>query len=128
MRALCMNYSAAFGTGAGCFGFLFKAGVTALVRGLDTRLSGLGIDADTLNRLQLGYAEACFRPSVAWRSPRLRFTLDLPLGHRRYWLGRGAQRPHAPSDALLWKPRLLAEWSPSARLSLTVVGTAGPRR
>lgn len=124
-RGFYMNHNAAFGTQAGRFAFAFKGGVAALFRGLDTRLSGTGLTIQTANRLSTGYAGVYLQPGITYRSQRLRLTLDLPAGYRRYWLHERVGDTRAPAGLVTWKPHLAAKWSPSGRLSFTASGTIG---
>lgn len=124
-RGFYMNHNAAFGTQAGRFAFAFKGGVAALFRTLDTDLSGTGLSLPTANDLSTGYAGAYLQPGITYRAPRLRLTLDLPAGYRRYRLHDRIARTQSPAGLFTWKPRLAAKWSPSGRLSLSASGTIG---
>ncbi len=124
-RAFYMNHNAAFGTQAGRFAFAFKGGVSALFRGLVTDLTGTGLGTGTANDLSAGYAGVYLQPGITYRSQRLRLTLDLPAGYRRYGLHDRIDGSRNPAGIFTWKPRFAVKWSPTGRLSLSASGTVG---
>ena len=124
-RAFYMNHNAAFGTQAGRFAFAFKGGVSALFRGLVTDLTGTGLGTGTANDLSAGYAGIYLQPGITYRSQRLRLTLDLPAGYRRYGLHDRIDGSRTPAGIFTWKPRVAVKWSPTGRLSLSASGTVG---
>lgn len=124
-HAFYMNHNAAFGVQAGRFGFSFKGGISALFRGLETDLTGTGLDIQAANDLTAGYAGIYLQPGITYRSQRLRLALDLPAGYRRYRLHDRARDTRNPAGIFTWKPRLAVKWSPTGRLSLTASGTIG---
>ena len=124
-RAFYMNHNAAFGSQIGRFGFSFKGGISALFRGFGTDLTGTGLDVRGTNDLTAGYAGIYLQPGITYRSQRLRLTLDLPAGYRRYRLHDRAGDTRNPAGVFTWKPRLAVKWSPTGRLSLTASGTIG---
>lgn len=124
-RALFMNHNAAFGMQAGRFDFAFKGGISALFRAFETDLTGTGLDMPTANDLATGYAGVYLQPGITYRSQRLRLTLDLPAGYRRYWLDDRTDQTRRPAGLFTWKPRLAVRWSPSGRLTLSAAGTIG---
>lgn len=120
-----MNHNAAFGTQAGRFAFAFKGGVSALFRGLVTDLTGTGLGTGTANDLSAGYAGVYLQPGITYRSQRLRLTLDLPAGYRRYGLHDRIDGSRTPAGIFTWKPRFAVKWSPTGHLSLSASGTVG---
>lgn len=124
-RAFYMNHNAAFGTQAGQFAFAFKGGVSALFRGLVTDLTGTGLGTGTANDLSAGDAGIYLQPGITYRSQRLRLTLDLPAGYRRYGLHDRIDGSRNPADIFTWKPRFAVKWSPTGHLSLSASGTVG---
>ena len=124
-RAFYMNHNAAFGTQAGRFAFAFKGGVSALFRGLVTDLTGTGLGTGTANDLSAGYAGVYLQPGITYRSQRLRLTLDLPAGYRRYGLHDRIDGSRTPAGIFTWKPRFAVKWSPTGHLSLSASGTVG---
>ena len=124
-RAFYMNHNAAFGTQAGQFAFAFKGGVSALFRGLVTDLTGTGLGTGAANDLSAGYAGVYLQPGITYRSQRLRLTLDLPAGYRRYGLHDRIDGNRNPAGIFTWKPRFAVKWSPTGHLSLSASGTVG---
>lgn len=124
-NALYMNHNAAFGTQTGNFVFSFKGGITALVRGFDSQLSGLNAPLDSMNDLSAGYAGVCLQPAATYRSRKVRLTLDLPVGYRHYWYDQRNASVQAPAEVIVWNPRLFLKWSLSARFSATASGSIG---
>ena len=124
-RAFYMNHNAAFGTQAGRFAFAFKGGVSALFRRLVTNLTGTGLGTGAANDLSAGYAGVYLQPGITYRSQRLRLTLDLPAGYRRYGLHR--RQPQPGGHFHLEAPRR-GEMEPHGTPFAYGIGYGRPRR